>query len=325
MKKLFILIIISLIWACRKDTDPDPTPEPNPTYFTFNGLIGTNDNSTLVSSDNNLVICGNSGTNLSILKITKAGSEIWRKDFTAGNNSFASAITQSPGRDLFICGRTSRNFSVSDWDILLVKTNSSGDTVWTKTYGGADEDYGYEVINTIDGNILLCGISYSFPPQSFADIYLIKVNYNGDTLWTRTFPDQDQEIPFHLMETQNGEYLVSGTNEDNSNPGGLFLLKVDASGNQLWKTTIGAGTWIWGYSTIELTSGDLLTCGYHTSIGYSQVLLLKTDNGGNEIWQREFGESSLSEKGYSIKQNSDGTFTITGSSYDVSTMQTDNR
>lgn len=324
MKQLTIFILTILFLAsCKKDEDIPPTIEPQPNYFSFTGQIGTNDNSTVVSSDNNLVICGNSGTNLSILKITKAGSQVWRKDFTAGTNSSASAITQTPSQDLFICGKTSRNFSISDWDILLVKTNSSGDTIWTKTYGGSDEDYGYQVINTSDGNILLCGISYSFPPQSFADIYLIKVNYNGDTLWTRTYPNQDQEIPFHVMETQNGEYLVTGTNEDNSNPRGLYLFKVDASGNQLWNRTIGSGTLRWGFSTIELASGDLLTCGYHTSNGYSQVLLVKTDNEGNEIWQREFGDNNLSEQGISVKQNTDGSFIITGSSFDVSSGQTD--
>jgi hypothetical protein len=168
-----------------------------------------------------------------------------------------------------------------------VKTNSSSDTIWTKTYGGSDEDYGYQIINTSDGNILLCGISYSFPSQSFADIYLIKVNYNGDTLWSRTYPDQDQEVPFHLLETQNGEYLITGTNEDNSQYRELYLLKVSATGQQIWNKKIGPPAWKWGYSTIELANGDLLTCGQHTNSGYSQVLLVKTDNLGNVIWEQE--------------------------------------
>src|SRR5690348_7357362 len=103
MNKFYFILTLALLCSCKKDKEVVPTaPEPNPIYFTFSGQIGTNDNSTVVSSDNNLIICGNSGTNLSVLKITKGGTQQWRKDFAAGNNSSASSIIQSPSQDFFI-------------------------------------------------------------------------------------------------------------------------------------------------------------------------------------------------------------------------------
>jgi hypothetical protein len=323
MKQLTILILTILFLAsCKKDNDLPPTPEPQPNYFTYIGQIGTNDNSTVVSNDDNLIICGNTGSNLSILKITKTGTQIWLNDFGAGNNSSASGVTELNG-DIFICGKTSRNYSTTKNDILLIKANSSGDTIWTKTYGGEEAEYGTNIIATSDGNILIAGKTESFGAGSFGDIYLVKVNTSGDTLWTASYPDQDQEVPFHLMETQNGEYLITGTNEDNSQYRELYLLKVSATGQLIWNKKIGPPTWKWGYSTIELTNGDLLTCGKHTVSGYNQVLLIKTDNTGNVIWEKEFGVNNLSEEGNSVKQNSDGSFTITGTCFDVSTGQTD--
>jgi hypothetical protein len=323
LKQLTIfLLTLFFITSCNKDKDITPIPGLQPTYFTFNGQIGTNDNSTLISSDSNLIICGNSGGNLSILKITKAGAQVWRKDFGAGNGSFASGIVASSSNELFICGNTYRNYSTKRNDVLLIKTTSYGDTIWTKTYGGIESEYGTNIIATSDGNLLISGKTESFGAGTFGDLYLIKVNTNGDTLWTRSYPDQGQEVPFHLMETQNGEYLVTGTNEENSNPRELYLLKVSKGGGQIWNKKIGPATWKWGYSTIELSNGDLLTCGEHTTSGYSQVLLVKTDNLGNVIWEKEFGDNHLSEQGNSIKQNADGTFIITGSSYDATSGQT---
>jgi hypothetical protein len=323
MKNTISLIIITvfILLSCEKNNNEPQKNEP--IYFTFSGTIGTNDNSTLLSSDNNLIICGNTGDKISILKISKSGEKVWRNDFIAGNMSSGSALVEIENGDLFVCGETSRNWDTSRSDILLVKTNSEGDTIWTKTYGGQEKEYGKNIIVTSDGNILIAGKTESFGAGSFGDIYLIKVNYNGDTIWSKVYADPDQEVPFNLIETTNGEYLVTGTNEDNSNPRGLYLLKVNSEGGKLWDKTIGAGLWKWGYSTIELLNGDLLTCGQHTSGGYSQVLLLKTDNQGNTIWEKEYGEDNLSEKGNSIKENLDGTFTITGSSYDVNTMQDD--
>ena len=323
MKQLTILILTILYLAsCKKDIDLPPTPEPQPKYFTFTGQTGTNDNSTVVSNDDNLIICGNTGSILSILKITKTGTQIWRNDFGAGNNSSASGVTELSG-DIFICGKTSRNYSTTKNDILLIKANSSGDTIWTKTYGGAEAEYGTNIIATSDGHILIAGKTESFGAGSFGDIYLVKVNTSGDTLWTASYPDQDQEVPFHLMETQNGEYLITGTNEDNSQYSELYLLKVSATGQPIWNKKIGPPTWKWGHSTIELTNGDLLTCGKHTVSGYNQVLLVKTDNAGNIIWEKELGVNNLSEEGNSVKQNSDGSFTIAGTCFDVSTGQTD--
>ena len=66
-----------------------------------------------------------------------------------------------------------------------------------------------------------------------------------------------------------------------------------------------------------------MNCGQYNYGGYSQVLVIKTDNQGNSIWEKEYGDANLSEKGNYIKQNIDGTYTITGSSYDVTTMQDD--
>ncbi|MDD5571132.1 MAG: hypothetical protein PHD97_08245 [Bacteroidales bacterium] len=321
---IITILILVILSSCKKDKDNQPPKNDGdtniPTFLTFNGHIGTNDNSTLISYDSNLVICGYSDTNICILKISKSGNQIWRKDIYAGYNCQASAISESLNHDLYICGRTSRNYSISSYDVLLIKTNSIGDTIWTKTYGSKKEDYGFQIINTKDGNFLIGGISYSDTTTAFCDIYLIKVNTNGDTIWTRTYPDSDQEIPFHLLETQNGEYLVTGTNEDNSQPRELYFLKVSGNGTKLWDKKIGPATWKWGYSTIELPNGDLLTCGQHTTNGYSQVLLLKTDDLGNEYWEKELGATDLSEIGNSIKQNADGTFFITGASYNVSTM-----
>jgi hypothetical protein len=323
LKQILIFVLaFFLITSCKNDKDTTPAPGIQPAFFTFNGQIGTLDNSTFISIDSNLIICGNTGDNISILKITMSGAQVWRKDFGAGSGSVASGIVASGSNELFICGKTYRNYSTNRGDVLLIKTTSGGDTIWTKTYGGSDDEYGTNIIATSDGNLLVSGKTESFGAGSSGDLYLIKVNTNGDTLWTRSYPDEGQEIPFHLLETQNGEYLVTGVNEDNTNPNELYLLKVSAGGGKVWNKKIGPATWKWGFSTIELSNGDLLTCGKHTTNGYSQVLLVKTDNLGNVIWEKEFGDSHLSEQGNSIKQNADGTFIITGFSFDAAYGQT---
>jgi hypothetical protein len=312
MKRLSLLGILLLSFtACKKDSDPESQPTAN--YNTFPGSIGSNDNSTCFSSDGNLLICGNTGygADLSVLKITKTGTQIWRKDFNAGIMSTATGITERNG-EIFVCGQTQRNYALNKADVLLTKLSATGDTIWTKTYGTTEDDHGRNIIATSDGNILISGITYGFGVVTYCDIYLIKVDPDGNILWEASYPDIEQEVAYNLMETQNGEYLITGTNEDTDNSGRqLYLLKVNASGQQVWNKKIGSA-WKWGYSSIETASGDLLICGeQYNPFQTSQVMLIKTDNLGNVIWSKEFGESA-SEEGNSIKQNPDGSFTITG-------------
>jgi regulation of enolase protein 1 (concanavalin A-like superfamily) len=239
------------------------------------------------------------------------------------------AIIQSNNQDLFICGYTYRNRATGESDVLLIKTNSNGDTLWTKTYGGNLSDNGSYIINSSDGNIVICGTSCSYTSEVYNDIYLVKVNTNGDTLWTKTYRDHEQEIPYHLMQTENGEYLITGRNDGEdeveigdvycANPSSLLhLLKVDIDGNKLWHKNIGTHCWNEGYSTLELTNGDLLTCGRETDDFYTQLWLVKIDNLGNVIWERNLGDVNNATIGYSMAKNSDNTYTVLGTSNDES-------
>ncbi len=310
-------LIIIVFSACKKDKEVINTTSTSPQYYTFSGRIGTNDNSTVITNDNNIAICGNLNNNICLLKISKSGTLIWRKDFSFGNNEFANSLVETSDGNLLIVGYTARNFQLSNWDIFVVKVSQAGDTLWTKTYGWNGSDNGREIIKTNDNNYLIASTTF-IDTNSFSNISLIKINSDGDTIWTKIYPDQNKEIPKHILQTQNGEYLITGSNEDGNQQSGLHVLKVDENGNKLWSKTSSVNPQSWGQSTIELTNGDLITCGQRLSnTGYSQIFLVKSDYIGNEIWNKEVFASPASESANSIKINLDGTYSITGFSLDV--------
>jgi len=165
--------------------------------------------------------------------------------------------------------------------------------------------------------MLIAGRTSSFGAGASGDIYLLKFNSDGDTLWTKFYQDEGAEEPYSLLETMDGNYLIVGFSRENNSF--LFLryyLKVNINGEKMWDNKIVDTIKKFSFSTIELSNGDLISTGSVRFDSYEkgQVLVYKSDKFGNILWEKDFGEGDYSENGYAIKQSIDGSFTITGRS-----------
>ena len=325
MRKLLLLLIVLVLNSCIVDDwDLNFTGKLQNTFL-FDGWINYGVSSSVLSNDGNVLICGNYNEKVSVIKTSAMGNLYWRKDYNIGSSCLANSIVQTSSNDIFICGESNMNHGKRR--IFLLKTNAKGDSIWTKTYGGGDSDFASCIISTSDGNLMIAGKSDGFPARSSADIYLVKLNYDGQIIWEKTFPDPDSEFSTHILETKQGDYIITANDQagDPDTANRILLLKVTADGNLVWEKRFGLGTgdWKWGYSTIETVSGDFLTSGHLTKDGYTQVLIVKTDKDGNQIWEKTYGEPFISETGYSLKGNNDNTYTIAGSSFEVNKPDTE--
>ena len=83
------------------------------------------------------------------------------------------------------------------------------DTLWTKTYGGIDNDSGLSVQQTSDGGYIIAGYTRSFGAGE-TDVYLIRTDSNGDTLWTRAFGGNQEDIAYSVQQTSDLVILTEG-------------------------------------------------------------------------------------------------------------------
>ncbi|MBE0573179.1 MAG: hypothetical protein IH618_16680, partial [Ignavibacteriaceae bacterium] len=113
------------------------------------------------------------------------------------------------------------------------------DTIWTKTFGGSLADIGNSVKQTNDGGFIVTGTTSSFGAGG-QDIWLIKTDENGDTLWTKTFGGTGNDRAANVVQTNDNGYAVFGTTNSYGNGGDDFLLwKTDSLGNTEWFKTYG--------------------------------------------------------------------------------------
>jgi hypothetical protein len=185
-------------------------------------------------------------------------------------------------------------------DVILVKTDEKGDTLWTKTFGGDGFDSGSSVQQTKDGGYIIAGTSHSFNTDGSTDVWLIKTNMNGDTLWTRTFSSADSvtDAGSSVHITEDGGYLIQGityfSNRD------LFLIKTDTDGNILWTKIVGGPFNDDGSSVIRaLDNGYIITGGTQSCDScYHDVWIVKI---GAEITNME--EYRQTRKVYFLSPN----------------------
>ncbi len=117
---------------------------------------------------------------------------------------------------------------------ILCNANLSAqvpDTLWTRTYGGSDYDYAEHIEQTTDGGYIMAGYSSSFGTGGW-NVYLIKTDINGDTLWTRFYSADGPDMAYCVKQTDDGGYIVACEGFTN-------LIKLSESGDSLWTRDYG--------------------------------------------------------------------------------------
>jgi len=285
----------------------------------FGGTSDDYGRSVVETSDGGLVVTGytdsfgNSGQ-VYLLKTDSSGNLLWEKNFGGTDNDIGYSVVETSDGGFVVTGGTS-SFG-NGYQVYLLKTDSSGNLLWEKNFGGTDSDDGYSVVETSDGGLVVTGHTLSF--GNSWQVYLLKTNSTGDLLWEKFFGGSSDEIGQCVIETLDGGLVVTGSTSSFGNRQRVYLVKTDSNGNLLWEKNFGGTRDDLGYSVVETSDGGFVVTGGTSSFGNGyQVYLLKTDSTGNLLWERNFGNTN-NDYGYSVLEKADVELVVAGrmSSYD---------
>lgn len=178
----------------------------------------------------------------------------------------------------------------------FMRFDLNGDTLWTKTHGEFEggNTWFEDMIATSDGGFLAAGRSYH---SGNPDLWLMKMDGDGDSVWSRSYGGNGWDYAFAVVEPQGGGYVVAGFTESyGAGSEDMWLLKVDQNGDSLWSRTFG-GTGLDEARAMALaTDGGFLLGGFTSSgVGFNNGVLLKADSMGFEEWVRIFEPSGPEE------------------------------
>jgi hypothetical protein len=160
----------------------------------------TTDGGYIIAGDTKSFGAGNHDVYL--VKTNASGDTLWTRTYGGPASDGGASVQQTSDGGYIIAGSTG-SFGAGGGDAYVIKTTASGDTIWTRTYGGTANDGAGAVQQTTDGGYIIVGTVNSFGVGK-ADVYLIKTDAQGDTLWTRTFGGPDDDGGSSVQQTTDG-------------------------------------------------------------------------------------------------------------------------
>ncbi len=209
-----------------------------------------------------------------LIKLDATGKIEWIKDTKKNLFDFGYSVVETADGGFLITGMLSGFNNPFNQQVLLMKTNANGDTLWFKNYGGTGNEHGKCIRPVSEGGYIIAGYN-STPPAFLNDVWLLRIDDNGDTLWTKRFHQENdgQEYGYKVMEVEKG-FIIVGTGYPFGGKRDGLIIRTDLAGNVLWSKTVGGDEIDEVFSVAKTDDGGYLIGGQTYSSGH----------GGADAW-----------------------------------------
>lgn len=190
----------------------------------------------------------------------------------------------------YIIAGYTRSYGAGESDVYVIKTDSLGNIQWEKTYGGSNDDFGWSVQQAADGGYFIAGYTSSFG-HGDNDVYVIRADPFGDTIWTRTFGGTGRDVGYSLALSPDGGIVVAGITGSYGVNFDVYVIKLDSSGNTVWEKYFGGPEEDGAYSIAGMPDGGFIVAGDTRSFGTGaqDVYVIRLDDNGDSLWSRTYG------------------------------------
>jgi hypothetical protein len=239
---------------------------------------------------------------------------MWSRTYGGASRDRVFSIVKTTDGGFALAGDTF-SFGAGSSDAWLVKTDELGNMEWNQTYGGADYDSGFSLVQTSDGGFAFAGAGWSYGAGEF-DFWLVKTDGSGNMEWNQTYGGTSYDVVSSLVETSDGGFVLAGyTGSFGAGNSDVWLVKTDASGNMEWNRTYGGEKPDGAGSVIQTDDGGYAIAAYTGSFndGNEDGWLIKTDSIGNMEWNQTFGGMGV-QSFHSLIKTSDNGLAIVGAS-----------
>ncbi len=252
---------------------------------------------------------------ISIMLFNQAPDIAWGRTFGGTGDDSGYGVVECIDKSFIAVGSTNSSGN-GDYNVYVVKVDSTGYPLWSKIFGGTSDDFAYSICPADNGHYLIVGSTNS-SGNGLSDIYVLCIDENGDSLWARTYGDSLNETGYSITKTQDNNYVIAGmTNSYGAGGNDIHAIKIDPTGELIWEKAYGENHDDIAYSVSATNDGGSIITGTTYSSGnYSgDIYLLKIDSLGQVMWTTT-NHSNENTMAFSVQQTQDSGYIVCGSAY----------
>lgn len=238
-----------------------------------------------------------------LVKTDSVGNMEWERTYGGRSNDWGSDIKQTSDHGYILSGST-KSFGAGGWDAILIRTDASGDTLWTKTYGGTGNDFARALDLTSDGGYVITGETTSFGANVW-DAWIVKTDSSGNVMWDTIIDAGELDEVYSIQQTVDDGYILTGAKFRGDY---VWLIKLDPCGEIEWTKSFDFDYWQCGYSVQQTFDGGYVLCGAFGNLQYD-IFVIRIDQSGNILWTQTYG-GDLEDRAVCIRQTGDGGFIV---------------
>lgn len=326
---VIFVILLSLLTSCAPASTPTPTVVPPTNTAAPPTLTAVPPTSTVVPPTATPALSRVEGLEPTAIPTPEIPRILWDKTYrkTSGDDMGEDVLVADDG-GFYIVGTAGLDVSGAgvNGDVYLIRTDANGEVLWEKTYGGDKAEEGLSIVRTNDGNLLLAGMTKSSGAGG-ADAYLVKVDLDGNEIWSKAFGGLLDESA-SVRELADGGFMLWGNsvnpNDIVADPGAagyggyagrsnVYLAKIDAKGNKIWSQTFGGKNNLLTSGGVEASDGGFVVLASLLRFPEpgDDIYLLKLDKNGNKVWDRTWEDGTMAA--YDLIRTADDNYLIAGS------------
>ncbi len=273
--------------------------------------------------DGNIIMVGTTGispyedTDIFLLKTNDMGDSLWSRtyDFTEVDSGYGVDMTHDNG--FIISGKTISHHTFNYEDIVI-KTDSNGDTLWTKSYGRDIIQYatGYSAVSIMEdySSDFICALDIDYIDGGSVELF--KADSDGNLIWDTHLFGGFTAGCSQMRPTFDGGYIIGGFWWSYYISSYAKFSDVNSFGSTVFSLTFGGGQYIYDYinGVRQTSDGGYILVGLHEQpIGSGDVISIKLDEYGNTIWQKNIDSGGVDDC-FDVIQRDDGSYFAIGKS-----------
>jgi len=212
------------------------------------------------------------------------GNILSTKQILLDDEFIYNSVTQHTSDNGYIFAGTKNDPS----NLVIFKLDSSGAITWSQEIpAGPHQNGAASIIENNDGTYLVAGYTSNTEDDQFFDFWALKLDNNGNILWSKTYGGSYEDIVFSAVALSDGGYAIGGYAYSENYYHGAWVIRIDASGNLLWEKKYNKSNWCHLQSLLPTPDGGFLIYAYDSEA--ADIWIIKTDALGNVVWDKLYG------------------------------------